>query len=325
MKKILLCGANGFIGKNLLKRFSNREEYEVLATYNKTEPTTRVGHDRDSYGENVRWVRADLRDRWVVEDIMRQDIDIVLQYAATTTGAKDIVSKPYIHVTDNAVMNSLLLREAYESGVEHFIMPSCTIMYKPSEVPLTENDFNESEEIYPTYYGAGNTKVYLEKMCKFYAGLGRTKHTVLRQSNIYGPHDKYDLEKSHVFGATVTKVMTNDERVVVWGSGEEERDFLYVEDLVNLVEAAIEKQATEYELANASFGQSLSIKDLVRTVVDVSGKDLKIEYDETKPTIKTKLAIDNARANEIFGWSPENDLVGGLNKTIEWYKNNELR
>jgi GDP-L-fucose synthase len=321
MKKILLCGANGFIGKNILKRFSNKENYQIVAVYNTSSPPTQ--ENSNSYGGNVRWVRADLRNQSEVAEIMK-DIDIVLQYAATTTGAKDIVSKPYIHVTDNAVMNSLLLREAYENDVGHFIMPSCTIMYKPSETPLSENDFDESEEIYPTYYGAGNTKVYLEKMCKFYAGFGKTKHTVLRQSNIYGPHDKYDLDKSHVFGATITKVMTNDDKVIVWGTGEEERDFLFVDDLLDLIESAIEKQTTEYELVNASFGQSLSIGDLVHTVVGVSGKDLKIEYDETKPTIKTKLAVDNTRAKKVFGWAPRNDLTTGLKKTIKWYKNNEL-
>ena len=61
---------------------------------------------------------------------------IVLQFAATTSGAKDITTKPFIHVTDNAVMNSLFLRSAYENNVEHFVFPSCTVMYQPSEKAL---------------------------------------------------------------------------------------------------------------------------------------------------------------------------------------------
>ena len=82
----------------------------------------------------------------------------------------------------------------------------------------------------------GNTKVYVEKMCEFFSRLGKTKHTVLRHSNMYGPHDKYDLEKSHVFGATVTKVMNStDGKVNVWGTGEEKRDLLYVGDLVDFI------------------------------------------------------------------------------------------
>ena len=315
MKKILLCGANGFIGKNLLKKFSEGD-YKIVATYLNSRP--RPGY---SDNDNVEWVRADLRNQDDVKRVVT-GVDIILQYAATTTGAKDIVSKPYIHVTDNAVMNSLLLREAFEQNVEHFIMPSCTIMYKPSSTPLLENDFNESDDIFPTYYGAGNTKVYLEKMCKFYAGLGRTKHTVLRQSNIYGPYDKFDLDKSHVFGATITKAMTNDDELIVWGTGEEERDFLFVEDLVDLIEKAINNQEEMYTLVNASYGNAISIDTLVKKVVSVSGRDLKISYDKTKPTIKTKIAISNSLAKKIFNWVPTNTLEMGIQKTIEWYKRN---
>lgn len=313
MKKILLCGANGFIGKNLLKRFSAIDDYKIIAVYFNSTP----GENKD----NVEWVKADLRNPHDVSRVVK-GVDIILQYAATTTGAKDIVSKPYIHVTDNAVMNSLLLREAFEQNVEHFVMPSCTIMYKPSSTPLLESDFDESDDIFPTYYGAGNTKVYLEKMCKFYSGFGKTKHTVLRQSNIYGPHDKFDLDKSHVFGATITKVMTNDDEVVVWGSGEEERDFLFVEDLLDLIENSINNQKDMYALVNASYGNAISIDTLVKKVVSISKRDLKISYDKTKPTIKTKIAISNSLAKNVFNWEPSHSLEAGIQKTIQWYKDN---
>ena len=315
MRKILLCGATGFIGTNLLERFSKKENYFIRAVYHKTPP--------HFHASNIEWVQADLRN---ISDVKRvvKGVDILMQYAATTTGAKDIVSKPYIHVTDNAVMNSLLLREAFEQNIKHFIMPSCTIMYRPSSVPLSEKAFDESEEIFSTYYGAGNTKVYLEKMCKFYAGFGRTKHTVLRQSNIYGPHDKFDLDKSHVFGATITKVMTNNNEVVVWGSGEEERDFLFVDDLINLIEASINNQKENYVLVNASFGKSISICGLVNKIINVSDRKLKIRFDTSKPSIKTKLAIDNSLAKQKFKWQPKHSLKIGIKNTILWYNQNIL-
>jgi nucleoside-diphosphate-sugar epimerase len=161
-------------------------------------------------------------------------------------------------------MNSLLLREAFEQGVENFIFPSCTIMYQKSETAIKESDFNPSEEIQSFYFGAGYTKTYLEKMCEFYSLLGKTKHTVIRHSNMYGPHDKYDLEKSHVFGATITKVMTSkDGKINVWGTGEEIRDLLYIEDLVHFIDIAINKQTTSYELFNVGLGEGIKIKDLV--------------------------------------------------------------
>ena len=88
--------------------------------------------------------------------------------------------------------------------VGHFIFPSCTVMLQSKE-NQKEIDWDENKSINKNYFGVGNTKVYIEKMCKFYSNLG-LKTTVIRQSNVYGPNDKFDLEKSHVLSATIKKV-----------------------------------------------------------------------------------------------------------------------
>ena len=316
-KKILICGATGFIGRNLLDYYHKKKEYDIRATHFNRKPAP--GYS------GVEWVNCDLRNYDDVKEVV-QDVDILFQFAATTTGAKDIVSKPYIHVTDNAVMNSLLLREAFEQSVEHFIFPSCTIMYQKSETALKETDFNPGDEILPFYYGGGHTKVYLEKMCKFYAGFKRTKHTVVRHSNMYGPHDKYDLEKSHVTGATITKVMTSqDGKVNVWGTGEEKRDLLYIEDLVDFIDLALQKQDKYYELFNVGLGKGIKIKHLVEKVIQSSKRDLKIVHDLSKPTIPTSLFLDCTRAKDILGWEPKHTLEEGIDKTISWYTRERIK
>ena len=98
-QKMLICGATGFIGRNLLERYCYDEKYSVRAVYN-------IKPALEQY--NVEWVHADLNN---IKDVRRvlQDIDIVLQFAATTSGANDIINRPHIHVTDNAIMNSLIL------------------------------------------------------------------------------------------------------------------------------------------------------------------------------------------------------------------------
>ncbi len=314
MKNILICGATGFIGRNLLE-FYNKKDYNITATYFKTESVTL------EY-PNVKWVKCDLRNPDDVKSVM-DGIDIVLQFAATTSGANDIVNRPYIHVTDNAVMNSLILRECYEQNVEHIIFPSCTVMYQPADYAQKESDWNAQDEIFPTYFGVGNTKVYIEKMCEFFSRLGRTKHTVLRHSNMYGPHDKYDLEKSHVFGATITKVMTNKDGVLnVWGTGEGGRDLLHVDDLVNFVDLSLNKQESNYELFNVRLGKATKIIDLIKKIIKHSGKELKIEHDLSKPTIPTSLFLDCSKAKKLLGWEPSVDIDDGIIKTIDWYKNN---
>jgi GDP-L-fucose synthase len=314
MKSILICGATGFIGRNLLDYYYNQGNYNIRATHFKR-PIV------EGY-EGVEWMQCDLRDPKQVQEAVN-GIDIIMQFAATTSGANDIISKPYVHVTDNAVMNSLLLREVFEQNIEHFIFPSCTIMYQKSEQAIKETDFNPSEEIQPFYFGAGYTKVYLEKMCEFYSRLGKTKHTVIRHSNMYGPYDKYDLEKSHVFGATITKVMTSEDgKVNVWGAGEEKRDLLYVEDLVDFIDIALNNQTTPYELLNVGLGEGIKIKDLVSKIISHSGRDLEIIHDLSKPTVPTSLFLDCSKAKELLNWEPKHTLDEGIIKTLNWYKNN---
>ena len=310
MKKILICGATGFIGRNLTDHFAALSGYEVHAVWHKRTPFE---------NDNVTWVQGDLRK---IEDVERlvEKMDIIVQAASTTSGSKDIVNRPYLHVTDNAVMNSLLLRASFDHHVSHFIFFSCTVMYPTSEKPLSETDFDASQELHSHYFGVGWTKVYIEQMCEFFARMGSTKYTVLRHSNIYGPYDKYDLERSHVFGATITKVMQATDKITVWGTGEEERDLLHVDDLVRMVKQSIKHQQTPYELFNCGLGKAISIRELVETIVRLSGKSLDIEHDLSQPSIKTSLFLDCSKAKKQLNWSPEVSIEEGIHRTLDWYK-----
>jgi GDP-L-fucose synthase len=313
-KRLLVCGATGFIGRNLIEYFAQDSRFEVYGTYYNCPPFKKEG---------VIWIEADLTNKDDVNKAIR-GMDILIQAAAATSGVKDIINAPYYHVTDNALMNSLILRSAYEHKVSHLIFFSCTVMYQSNDQPVKETDFNASSPMHPNYFGVGWTKVYIEKMCEFYARLGATKHTVIRHSNIYGPYDKFDLEKSHVFGATMTKVMTvGDGRIVVWGSGDEERDLLYISDLVDFVEMTINNQESGFELYNVGYGNSISVNGLVKKIICYSGKNVNIEHDLSKPSIKTKLCLDISKAKAALGWSPKVSLDEGIKKTMDWYKSHQ--
>jgi GDP-L-fucose synthase len=310
--KILICGATGFIGRNMTHYFAENGKYDVHA----------VHFTRPSYFcEGVTWHQVDLRDSQAVNELV-QGMDIIIQAAATTSGAKDIVNRPYIHVTDNAVMNSLLFRAAFDAKVKHVIFFSCSVMYPSSNIPLKESDYNPATPLHPRYFGVGNTKLYIEKMCEFFGGLGGTKFTAIRHSNIYGPFDKFDLEHSHVFGATVTKVMTAENELVVWGTGEEERDLLYVDDLTHFVELTLEKQQQSHRLYNCGLGKAIPIKDLVHKIITASGKKLAIRHDLAQPTIKTSLCLDYSLAKDELGWEPKITLDEGIKRTIAWWQEN---
>jgi GDP-L-fucose synthase len=311
-KTILICGATGFIGRNLAEFYAKNSNYDVVGVFNRRPP---FSHDR------IRWVQADLTNPLETASVI-SGVNILIQAAATTSGVKDIFSQPHTHVTDNAVMNSYLFRLAYEHELEHVIFFSCTIMLASNPLAQTEEDFDANARMHPRYFGAGWTKVYLEKMCEFYSQLGITKFTAIRHSNVYGPHDKFDLETSHVCGATITKVLRASSSITIWGRGDETRDLLYIQDLVDMVNLVINKQEIKFEIYNCGSGSSVSINDLVNIILNESCKSLSLEYDFNMPTILNNLILDCSKAKKNLNWAPQHSLPEGINKTIKWWRDN---
>lgn len=308
-KKVLVCGASGFIGRNIFETLSRRADLAVFGTYN-----------RRKFSASPNLIQADLTDKQQVAEVTR-GFDVLIQAAAVTSGSKDTTLQPQIHIAPNIIMNTLLCEAAYENQIPQMIFLSCTVIY-PTDTgrAIKENDLNLNEEVHKNYFGGAWVKVGAEKLCEFYSRLGRTKFTVIRHSNIYGPYDKYDLERSHVLGATLTKVMTAKDKIVVWGDGREARDFLYVSDQVKFIETVIDKQDYDFDIFNIGSGSSISVGELVKKIVKIAGRDLRIEYDHTKPTIPVSLTIDISKAKVKFGWQPEITLEEGVKKTLAWYR-----
>jgi len=313
MKTILICGATGFIGRNAVNYFNNLGQYHIKGTY----------HIRPPFSNpSIEWIKADLTNPLDVQAAL-ENVDILVQAAATTSGVKDIVNAPYMHVTDNVLMNSIIFRAAHDLGIKHVIFFSCTIMLSSSEIALTEDDLDLNASVHPNYFGAAWTKIYLEKMCEFYSRIGRQKFTVLRHSNIYGPFDKFELEKSHVFGASITKVMTaSDGKIIIWGDGTESRDLLYVKDLIECVDKAISYQSEKFAIFNCGYGSAITVVNLIKKILNIANKKLEIQFDLGKPTIKTSLFLDCNKVKEAIGWKRNTLLDDGIKMTIDWWSEN---
>lgn len=311
-KRVLVCGASGFIGRNIFERLANRNDIDLIgAVY-----TNRFSNDK-------RLLCVDLTEKHKVNQLLK-GIDAVIMAAAVTSGSKDIRERPYIHVTDNNIMNQLLCRAAFDNNVGQLIYFGCSVNYSSSDTPVRETDINLNGSMDPAYFGVGWMKIYTEKTCEFFSRLNRTRFTVIRHSNIYGPHDKYDLEHSHMFGATITKVLTakDGDFLTVWGNGQEKRDLLYVTDLVDFVELVLDKQDYVFDSFNVGYGSSVSVNDLVLKIIITSGKRLSVKHDLSKPTIPVNITLDINKAKEKFGWQPQVSLDEGIAKTIDWYRKN---
>lgn len=305
---ILICGATGFIGRNFLNSLSKIKNYKVFATYNIKKKIKVRG---------VKWIKADLRN---YENCLRatKKIDIVMQFAATTSGSKVILNQPYVHVTDNAIINSYMLKASYVNQVKHFIFPSCTIMYPNSKKYLSEKEYSSSK-IHPAYYGAANTKLYIEKMCKFYSDISKTKFTVIRHSNIYGPYDKFSLKTGHFIGSSFKKVLEKKKQIKIYGLGDEKRDFLYIDDLILFVKKVLKNQKNKFEIINCSYGKSYKIYDVLKKIIKISKLNKKILKIKSK-SINIDILVSNKKAKKIINWSPKTNIDLGLRKTFLYFK-----
>jgi len=313
---LMVLGADGFIGRNVLEYFHGLGTYNLIGFY----------HEDNEYPllEGVTQRRGDLKEESTSTNLF-EGVDIVIQAAATTTGSQDVINAPFLHVTDNAVMNSYIFRECHLAGVKHVIFPSCTVMYQPKETAQSEEDWNASDEIYGNYFGVGNTKVYLERMCEFYSRLGNTKFTAIRHSNVFGPYDKFDLAKCHVLPAFVNKIVAATDELEIWGSGKAKRDLLYIDDLVRFIDLAIQNQQDSYELFNCGVGEAVSILDLASTICSLEGKTLEFKLNIDKPDIPTTVVLNCDKAKKLLGWEPKVSLEEGLINTLAWYKNEYSR
>jgi len=308
-KKLLILGVNGFIGRNLAEHFSKNKNFITYGTYRNKKPKIK----------NVFFYKVDLINKDNFKKVFNNK-HIVINCAAITSGAKDIVSKPYIHVTDNNIINSNVISESFQKKVGHLIMLSCTLMYKSSSKKIKEENLDLNKEIYSKYFGGAWMKLYMEKMTEFFSRISNKKFTVIRHSNLYGPHDKFDLFKSHVFGASINKAYTSKKKLIVLGDGSEKRDLLYIEDFIKFIELVIKNQKNKFRLYNCGSGEYVSIKNLVKKILKISNKNLAIVYNKKFNSLKTFVKLDCSLAKKELGWTPCVSLEKGIERTLKWYK-----
>ncbi len=316
-KRVLVCGARGFIGRNIFETLFKRDDLEVFGTFFHRLPPF---YPRHTYN-NLFY--ADLTKKESMNIV--KNMDVVIQAAGVCATIEEVNRNCHSFINHNIFMNSLLIEAAHEHSVPQFIFISCPVVY-PKNMLSVKEDGVDLKEIHPKYFAGAKIKLLAEDMSKFYSSLGRTKFTVIRHSSTYGPYDKYDISKSHVFAATITKVLQaqQNDKIIIWGDGKERKDLLYVSDLLDFIGMVIDGQDYDFDIFNVGQGKSISITDLTRKVIELSGKNLEIAYDTTKPTIKVNWSLDCTKALAKFGWFPKVGLEDGIRKTIAWCRLNGM-
>lgn len=309
-KRVLVTGASGFVGTHLVRRLVELGA-EVRGTLYK-KPLQREEL-------SVEYLSCDLTRQ---EDCYRatQGMDYVFMTSANSSGAAVMEKSPLVHLTPNVVMNALMLEASYENEVKKFCFISSNTVYPLTDFAVKEADVNH--EFFEKYFIVGWMKRFSEIMCEMYSEkIKKPMQTVVvRPGNLYGPFDKYTWEESKVIAALIRRAIERHDPFVVWGDGLDVKDFLYVEDFVDGLLLAFEREQS-YQPLNIASGQPVTIRDVMGAILEAADyKEAPVQYDASKPTMIPKRMIDIGRMQKLTGWAPQTSLSEGIKKTVSWYR-----
>jgi len=244
--------------------------------------------------------------------------------AAETSGAAVMKHNPLAHVTPNIVMNAQMLEAAYRNGVKHFVfISSSTVYHDTGETPTAEYHLRYDRPPHSSYYLVGWMKRYSEILCYSYARAvsNPMKVTVVRPGNIYGPWGKFNPETSHMTAAMVRRVAERQDPIEVWGTGDDIRDLIYVDDFITGLLAAT-AHTEDYFVVNLASGVGHTVNDVLYTLLGLEDYNPKVLYDPTKPSTIPVRLLDTDRMRYVLGFQPTMTLAEGLDRTLSWYKEN---
>ena len=304
-EKILLTGANGFLGKFVKDELINAG----FLSENIFTPS-----------------KADI-DLTKLEDCQKavKNIDIVIHLAAKVGGIGLNREKPGELFYDNLIMGIQLMESSRITSVKKFVAIGTVCAYpKFTPVPFKEEDLwiGYPEETNAPY---GLAKKMLLVQAQAYRAQYGFNAIYLLPVNLYGPGDNFNPSSSHVIPALIKKAVDakniNDPTMPAWGTGSVSREFLYVEDAAKAIVAATMKYSKSDPI-NIGSGTEITIKDLVTTINELVGYRGKVIWDKSKPDGQPRRCLDTAKAQKEFGFKSETDFKTGLQKTIDWYLSN---
>jgi len=309
--KIYLAGHDGMVGSAIMHELYSKG-YKNIITRTLSE--------------------LDLRRQEDVEKFINHENPSVVIIAAARVGgivANNTYRAEFLY--DNIMIEANIIHAAHQIGVEKLLFLGSSCIYpKEAPQPLKE-EYLLTNVLEPTNEPYAVAKIAGIKLCEnYYRQYGDNFFSVM-PTNLYGPHDNFNLETSHVLPALIRKFhdakIQNSPTIIVWGTGKVYREFLYVQDMANAcIELLISTNAEDiYKQGithiNIGTGKDLTITDLANLVIEIVQYTGRIIYDESKPDGVYKKLLDVTRLHE-FGWHEKTSLREGIEKTYNWFLEN---
>jgi GDP-L-fucose synthase len=264
----------------------------------------------------------DLRQSDAVRNFFSQaKPEAVVVAAAKVGGIKANSDYPVEFLLENLQIQNNLIAASFEFGVKKLLFLGSSCVYpKLAPQPIHEESLLAGP-LEPTNEPYAIAKIAGIKLCQAYAQQYGMDFICAMPTNIYGPGDNFDLEKSHVLAALIRKVheakLRNQREVTIWGTGTPRREFLHADDLADALGFLLENYDSS-EIINVGCGEDLTIRELVEIVAQVIGFEIDLVFDTTKPDGTPKKLLDTTRL-QALGWKPQISLNDGIRQTYQWF------
>ena len=310
--KIYIAGHRGLVGSAIVRQLENRGFTNLLVRTHK---------------------ELDLTNQAQVQVFFKQEKpDYVILAAAKVGGIHANNTYPADFIYQNMMIEANVINSAYENKVKRLLFLGSTCIYpKAVEQPMRE-DALLTDVLEPTNEPYALAKIAGIKLCESYNRQHSTDFRSVMPTNLYGINDNFHPENSHVIPALMRRFheakVNNDTEVVVWGTGNAMREFLYVDDMAAASLFVLELDEQTYKAntrpmlshINVGTGKDVTIREMSETMQEVVGFKGELVFDTAKPDGAPRKLIDVTRL-ESMGWKHSIDLKEGIEKTYEWYVN----
>ena len=301
--KIYIAGHNGMVGSAIWRTLTTKGYINLIGISSK---------------------ELDLRNQQAVSDfILKEKPEVIIDAAARVGGILANNNYPYQFIMENMQIQNNLIDSALQAGIEKFIFLGSSCIYpKLAPQPLKE-EYLLTGILEPTNEWYAIAKITGVKACQAIRNQFGKDYISLMPTNLYGTHDNFDLNTSHVLPAMIRKfheAKINGEPVKLWGSGTPMREFLFVDDMAEAVVFALENKLPDY-LYNVGTGEDLTIKELAETIQKITGHQGDIIWDSSKPDGTPRKLMDVSKMHDL-GWKHQVNLEKGIQMTYDWFLDN---
>ena len=302
--KIFVAGHRGMVGSAIVRRL-----------------------EREGFTRIILRTRAelDLRDRHAVRQFFDTERpEIVVDAAARVGGIVANSEKPVQFLLENLTIQNNVIEAAADFGVQKLLFLGSSCIYpKLASQPIREDSLLTGP-LEPTNDAYALAKIAGIKLCQAYAKQYGKAFLSAMPTNLYGPHDNFDLHTSHVLPALIRKAheakATGAGEIIVWGSGTPRREFLHADDLADACLFLLRHHQSA-EIVNIGCGEDLTIRELAETVCRVVGFGGRLVFDPSKPDGTPRKLLDIGRIRTL-GWAPHIPLEEGIKDAYEWFLTN---